>query len=130
MEPGAWRLELSPKTPAAEDLFLNVMQMTDRNAPAHWPVRGIESGERAGCLIEGPNTTWAVLFRGDSRRSNQNVQFTVPGRATCRFLVTDLASGEWRARREGAQDVQTIEVSQETGAAWFVGPAGTWTLTK
>jgi heparin/heparan-sulfate lyase len=130
MEPGAWRLELSPKTPAAEDLFLNVMQMTDRNSPARRPVRSLETEDRVGCLIEGPDATWAVLFRRDNRRSDQPVKFTVPGRNTCRVLATDLVPGQWQARREGGQEVQRIVVSKEAGAAWFVGPAGTWVLTK
>jgi heparin/heparan-sulfate lyase len=130
MEPGAWRLELSPKRAAGEDLFLNVMQMTDRNASARWPVRSLEAEGRAGCLIEGPDAAWVALFRQDSRRSDQTVKVTIPGRSACRILVADLTPGQWHARREGSQEDQTIEVSPESGAAWLVGPAGTWTLTR
>ena len=130
MEPGAWRLELSPKSAASDGLFLNVMQMTDRNGSAHWPVKRIETDGRVGCVIEGPDATWTALFRRDNRRSDQSVKLTAPGRNICRILVTDLAPGQWHARREGGQEDRTIEVSQESGAAWFVGPPGTWNLTR
>jgi len=130
MEPGAWRLELSPKAAAADDLFLNVMQMTDRTGAAHWPVKRIETEERVGCVIEGLDATWMALFRRDGRRSESSVNLSVPGRHTCRVLVTDLAPGPWRARREAPREDRTIEVSRESGAAWFVGPPGAWTLTR
>ena len=34
IEPGAWRLELTPKTAAKEDRFLTVMQVSDHQSPA------------------------------------------------------------------------------------------------
>jgi len=130
MEPGAWRVEVSPKTPAAEDLFLNVMQVTDRNTGAHWPVRPLDVGERTGCVIEGPQTTWAVLFRRDSTRSDKQVQFTVPGQKPCRVLVADLTPGRWHAQREGGADVFDLEVSENSGAIWLEGKGGDWTLRR
>ena len=36
IEAGAWRIEVSPKAHAAEDLFLNVMQVTDSRSPSRW----------------------------------------------------------------------------------------------
>ena len=46
IETSAWRLELSPKPPSAEDRFLTVMQMTERTAPVRWPVRRMDFGGR------------------------------------------------------------------------------------
>jgi hypothetical protein len=129
IETGAWRIEVSPKAPAAEDLFLNVMQVTNRQSPARWPVRGIEAGDRVGCLIKGPGTSWVVVMRRDSQRSGAPVTFTVPGERPSRILVTDLAPGPWHARREGSPDIRDLAVSDDSGAAWFEGPAGTWTLS-
>jgi heparin/heparan-sulfate lyase len=63
IETSAWRLELSPKSASAEDRFLTVMQMTDRTAPVRWPVRRTDVGERTGCVIEGPDAAWMVLFK-------------------------------------------------------------------
>jgi CubicO group peptidase (beta-lactamase class C family) len=134
IEPGAWRIEVSPKAAAAGDLFLNVMQVTDRQSSARWPVRVIEAGERVGCLLEGPDDAWTVLMRRDNRRSAEPVKFTVksgmPGDRTSHVLITDLSPGQWDARQESSGEVRHITVGEDSGAAWFEGPAGTWTLSR
>lgn len=130
MELGAWRLELSPKAGSAEETFLTVMQVSDRSAEAHLPARLIEAGDCAGGLIQGAGDAWCVLFRRDGQRSGSPVKFTVAGRSACRFLVTGLAPGAWHARREGTTETQTITVPADSGAAWFTGPEGTWTLSR
>jgi heparin/heparan-sulfate lyase len=129
VEPGAWRIEVSPKVPSAEDLFLNVMQVTDRQSPSRWPVRRLDAGERVGCMIEGPETSWVVLMRKDSQRSAAPVKFTVPGDRPGHVLVTDLTSGQWHAQREGSPETRNLVVNEDLGAAWFAGPAGAWTLS-
>lgn len=130
MEPGAWRLEVSPKQPAIEDLFLNVMQVTDRESGARWPVSKVDAQGRTGCLIAGPATSWLVLMRRDASRSNQEVQFRVPEPNPCRVLVTDLTPGHWRAERAEAARALDIEVTAEAGAAWLQAEPGGWTLHR
>jgi heparin/heparan-sulfate lyase len=130
METGAWRLELSPKAAAAEDLFLNVMQVTDRQSLLRWPVRGLEAGDRVGCIIEGPDAAWVVLMRKDSQRSASPVKLTVPGDRPTGVLVSDLGSGRWHARREGSVETRDLTVSEDSGAAWFEGDPGVWTLSR
>ena len=115
---------------AAEDLFLNVMQVTDRQSPSRWPVRRLDAGDRVGCVIEGPETSWVVLMRKDSQRSAEPVKFTVPGDRPSRMLVTDLTSGPWHAQQEGSAETRDLAVSEDSGVAWFEGPAGTWTLSR
>ena len=129
-EPGAWRVELSPKTTATEDLFLTVMQTTDRRSSARWLVKSIAAEDRVGCVIAGPDTSWLVLLRKDNARSGNRVQLTLEGSARGHFLVTDLVAGRWRAQRTGGAEMQVIEVSADSGSAWFEGGAGTWTLTR
>jgi hypothetical protein len=130
LEPGAWRIELSPKTASAEDLFLNVMQVTDRQSPSRWPVRRLDAGDRVGCVIEGPEVSWVVLMRRDSQRSAAPVKFTVAGGRPGRILVTDLASGQWHAQQEGSAEMRSLAVSEDSGSAWFEGSAGAWTLFR
>jgi len=130
MEPGAWRIELSPKTGSAEDLFLTVMQMTDRQSPLRWPVRQLDADGRVGCVIEGPEAAWVVLLRQDNQRSAEPQEFTISGRHSCRILVTDLEPGSWHARREGSAETRDLVVSEDSGAAWLEGPAGTWVLQR
>ena len=128
MEAGAWRLELSPKAAAAEDLFLNVLQVTDRESAGHWPVRRLETTERVGCVVEGPENTWTVLWRRDSTRSAQPVRAAVPGPKKSRVLVADLAPGKWQARRGNGPTAFDLEVSAESATAWFEAEPGEWTV--
>jgi len=130
MEPGSWRLEISPKSPAAEDFFLNVLQVTDRKTAAHLPVRRFDTDERTGCLIEGTKATWAVIFRRDNVRSAQPIRFFIPGSHPCRILVTDLAPGIWHAQHTGSAETLDIDVTEHLGAAWLEGPAGNWILSR
>jgi hypothetical protein len=130
METGAWRLELSPQADAIEDLFLTSMQVMDRENSAQWPVQRLEAAERTGCWLQGPQAAWGILLRKDSLRSAQSVQFTAPGAARSRFLITDLTAGIWQAERASGSEKKSVTVTDESGAAWFEGTAGTWTLTK
>jgi heparin/heparan-sulfate lyase len=128
LEPGAWRIEISPKAAADEDLFLTVMQVTDRTAPGRLPVRLVELPDRVGAFIERPDGSRFVLFRRDARRSSWPVTIEVPGPGTTGVLVTDLTPGVWRVRRVGEAASREIHVSQELGAAWFEASPGTWNL--
>lgn len=134
LETGAWRIEVSPKQAAEEDLFFTVMQTTDRTAPQRLPVTRIEAGERVGCVIAGADATWVVLLRKDSERSSAAVTVNVPagnaGAVRGRVLVTDLAAGRWEARRAGAGEVVAVGVTAESGAGWFEGAVGEWTLRR
>ena len=47
-EVGGWRVEVSPKRPAATDLFLNVLQVMDRSTAAGLPVEKISNGSVGG----------------------------------------------------------------------------------
>ncbi|MHB1033581.1 MAG: heparin/heparin-sulfate lyase HepB [Pirellulales bacterium] len=129
-EAGAWRVEVSPKKAAAADLFLTVMQVTDRQTPGRLPVHRIDAPDCIGCVLEGPDGFWAVVFPRDSRASDEQVAFTVAGSKVGRYLVTGLIPGKWRARCEASQEVREIEVSDPLHAAWFEGPPGTWTLKR
>lgn len=128
LEPGAWRIELSPKAAAREDQFLTVMQVTDRTAPSRLPVRLIELRDRVGSYIERPDGNRLLLFRRDGQRSPQPVMVDAPDPGTTGVLVTGLTPGTWRVRRAGETDSHEIRVTQELGAAWFEVSPGTWRL--
>ena len=130
MELGSWRIEVSPKQPATEDLFLTAMQVSDRGSDARLPVRRIETADRIGVFIEHEGNSRMVLFSRNGKRSGQSVAFEVPGRGGCGILVADLEPGIWQSRREGGDQVQTVWVSEESFAAWFEGTGGQWTIVK
>ena len=128
-EIGEWRIEVCPKEAAAEDLFLTVMQVTDREGGARMLVTLLDAGDRTGCVIEAPGVSWAVLFRKDHTRSGEPARFAVPEGRPFRYLVADLAPGEWRVERAGGRPF-AVRVPEDSAAACFVGPAGAWTLRR
>jgi heparin/heparan-sulfate lyase len=130
IETSAWRLELAPQAPSEEDHFLAVAQVTDRTAPARWPVRRLDLNERTGCLLEGQGAAWLVLLRQDSKPSANSVEFTLPSRDRTRVLVTDLVPGRWEARRKDSPETQLLAVPEDSRAAWFEAAPGAWTLKK
>jgi len=50
-EPGAWRLEVSPRRPSEGDLFLVVMQASDRQGGTRLPVALVDEGDQVGCKV-------------------------------------------------------------------------------
>jgi hypothetical protein len=57
------------------------------------------------------------------------VTFIIPGNRPCHILVTNLTQGQWYAQRQGSTEARDLAVSEDSGAAWFEGPAGVWTLS-
>jgi len=129
VERGEWRLQLSPKRAAAEDLFLNVMQVTDRRSPARFPVQRLDLSAHVGCAIAGTDATWVVLLRKDALTSDDSVEFVIPGDRPGRAIVGDLVPGTWRASHALSRTTKRMEVAADSGVAWIEGPAGAWTLT-
>jgi hypothetical protein len=62
VEPGAWRIEVSPPRDQARDLFLVVLMPQAGNAPSPHRVRLLESGQRVGCEIVGAARTTRWWF--------------------------------------------------------------------
>lgn len=129
VELAAWRVEISPKTAAKEDLFLNVMQVSDRRGGARWPVRLVETASHVGCVIEGAESNWMVLMGREGADAAKRVEMELPAGRPCAVLVTGLAAGKWRARGEPAV-VREIEVSPESEAAWIRGGGGKWVVER
>jgi hypothetical protein len=118
LETGAWRIEVSSKKPAAEHLFLNVMQVTDAEGGARWPVSGVAAADRSGCRIDGPACSWLVLFRREAARSG------APCVSRCRGTGladagADLAPAPGIAQREESGQRVDMRVDKASGAAWF-----------
>ena len=119
-EIGEWRVEVSPPAPAAEDLFLNVMQVMEQPAQPV-AVRKIEDGPVVGLFVA--DTT--VVFQRSGQSAAGAVTFRSAG---SRFLAADLAAGSWRILRDGKPTGAAVDVSSETGVLWFEGPPGNYTL--
>jgi heparin/heparan-sulfate lyase len=126
-EPGAWRIEISPKHPAAENRFLNVMQVTDRIDGLALPVDPIESKTLAGCRIAAPDEDWIVLFSTKDSQLHDEITLPISGQRNCRILVCGLHEGSWTVTAPGAEP-RAVNVEAGSGTAWLEGHAGNWTL--
>lgn len=123
IEAGAWRVQISPKTSAATDRFLNVMQVMDNDGKAPLPSQLIDSESMVGATI----ADYAVLFSKSGARERGTVSFSVYGEGVHQFVVTDLAAGTWRI--DGAGQQTFGEVNEAEGTLYFTGEAGAYTLT-
>jgi heparin/heparan-sulfate lyase len=121
-EIGDWRVEVSPSTAAAEDLFLNVMQVMDR-ASAPLPVKRVDAERMSGAMISGIT----VLFPNRGGHVDGAVRFRSEG---ARFLATGLTEGTWQVWRDGAVVRPAVRVPGEEGTLWFEGPAGHYELRR
>ena len=126
-EPGAWRIEVSPVQPAAEDRFLNVMQVTDRIDGSLLPVERVETGPLTGCRIIAQDADWFVLFSVNAQALSQPLSLDLAGKKKIRVLLSGLKEGEWTLNAPGAEP-RAIQVSAESRSAWLEGPAGKWSL--
>jgi hypothetical protein len=127
-ESGAWRIELSPQTPAATDEFLNVMQVMDNNDEIVPLQTDMVTGEKVVGAKIGDRV---VTFGKESDLLSNSFQFEVSGEeASLYYLVTDLAPGYWTVEREGIAATEQYAVTEGNGSLYFKGAAGAYTLTR
>jgi hypothetical protein len=62
IEPGAWRIEISPENDRADAVFLIVMLPTNRSSLPTHQIRLMEEAGRIGCEITGPKRTTRWWF--------------------------------------------------------------------
>jgi heparin/heparan-sulfate lyase len=121
---GRWRIELSPRTQSATDLFLNVLQVKNSGQRRTLAVEKIENDQLVGVKLADR----VVLFSKSGRRTNQKVGFFYAGDGKFQHLATDLAAGTWQVWRDGRIVVPAIEVSEEAGVICFEGTSGRYEL--
>lgn len=122
-EPGAWRLELSPRTANASDQFLNVMQVMDSGQNQSLPVNGVYGDVFVGAQV-GDRT---VLFAKNGMEVAATASFSLPQAG--KVLITDLAAGNWLLQGNGVN--LNLSVNAQAGTAYLTLPeAGTYNLIR
>jgi hypothetical protein len=122
-EPGAWRIELSPRGSSKTDHFLNVMHVMDAvGGPEPLTPVKIETDQLVGTRIADR----VVLFSKSGTRLQEGITFTVSdSQDELKYLVTDLRSGEWQVT--GSSSL-SLKATEDGGAVYFSGQPGTYTL--
>ena len=120
-ERGEWRVEVTPKTAAAEDCFLTVIQVMD-NTVASLPVLRIDGDNVIGAAVCGR----VVMFRRDSGQLSEAFSFEVPKSAgkKVKVLLTDLAEGAWTIKRNDKVFKTDVTVTSEEGCIYFDAAPG------
>lgn len=123
-ERGAWRIELSPGAPAAEDCFLNVIRMADNNCKNFEALTRLEGEEVTGVIVAGRG----VVFHKSLSQMAKKFTLVVP--EDCSLLVTDLAAGKWKVSCNGKTLVKGQNVTAEEGVLYIEeAPAGKYVFT-
>lgn len=121
-ESGAWRVEVCPSKPAAEDCFLNVIQVGDNDCTAFRDAVRIDGDECVGAYACGN----AVIFHRGGKTFENQISFTLPEKAS--VIITDLTEGEWTIKYPGKSVKKNV--TGEAGCLCINGPAGKWKLFR
>jgi hypothetical protein len=124
-EAGAWRVEVSPATPAAEDVFLHVLTVMDASTTEGPTVRKLEGTGLVGVQV----LNRAVLFSREGKALEQ-ASFTLAGPGDVKALVCDLKPGRWTVTRDGTAIVSNASVDPQGECLYFTANAGEYRLHR
>ncbi len=121
---GEWRIEVSPKTPAKNDHFLNVMHVTDASGNIEpLEVEYIDADNFAGAKIKDR----VVFFSKEGDRTTKNLSFELDSEGEFEILVTDIRAGKWKIYKDG-NFVKEIDASINGGCINFKGTKGSYKI--
>ena len=122
-----WRIQLSPKRAAANDLFLNVMEvMDDKVIPSPiFLAKKIETEKFVGVIISDR----VVLFSKSGDIINGQFTLNIAGSKEMKVLITDIAEGNWEIR--SAKDHSKVrEVKNTQQLLYFTVKTGNYVISK
>lgn len=125
-EHGSWRIEISPKSAKNEDLFLNVMYVTDADGDlAVLDAEKINSSQYVGAKIKDR----VVLFAKGEKLINSSFNFKINNEAgdLNYLLVTDLTEGSWKITTDAGETIYA-DVNAEENTLYFSSKGTTFTV--
>ena len=84
--PAAWRVEVSPSSPAKEDFFLHVLEIGDKTDPRTRKVELVDGSNLTGALVEGGTVTLFATADGVVTEG----EATIPNVETANLLISGL----------------------------------------
>ncbi|HYJ46201.1 MAG TPA: heparinase II/III family protein, partial [Pyrinomonadaceae bacterium] len=84
--PAAWRVEVSPSKPSKEDLFLNVLEIGDRDDKRAPRVELVDGSNLVGAVVEGGAVTLFATGDGPVREG----EVTIPAIESSLLIITGL----------------------------------------
>jgi heparin/heparan-sulfate lyase len=125
-ERGAWRVEISPVSPATEDYFLNVMQVTDAGNKKVCDVKRIGNDRVVGVQLADR----VVTFSRDMSLITGDYNLKIAGKKTFSFVITDMEQGTWQVLKNGKKHIDSIQVSKGEHVLYFTGKKGTYRFVR
>ena len=125
-EKGAWRVELSPKSPASEDYFLNVIQVADNKCKDMHKATLLKSDKTVGIVISDR----IVTFSKDSNTLSGKFSIDIEGEGTFKIVMTDMKSGTWQVKKDGEVFIPYKWVRSDDGILSFEGGKGHYEFSR
>jgi len=122
-EHAEWRIELSPKAPARDNYFLNIMQVMDSKA-LKLTAKKIEGDKIVGVNISNR----IVFFSKTFDVIASSVSFSVQEEGNYKILLTDLLPGKWNVLKDNKIVIPQTTIKGEDGALYFEGTKGKYTI--
>lgn len=126
LERGEWRVEISPKKAAAEDYYLNAMQITNNTQQKLLDVKRINGDKVVGVQLADR----VVTFSKTSETVDRPFNFSVAGKGTFKFVITDLSPGTWQVVKDGKIFLPAMLVRSDDGILCFEGTAGAYSFLR
>ncbi len=124
-EPGAWRVEVSPRKERKEDRFLHVLTVMDADVEAGPEIHRFGDEGAAGIAL----LDRAVVFCGDDGPQDE-LSFELEADGQVKILVLGLAPGHWDILPEGEAVQRRIPVTESAGSLYFEGGGGAYALSR
>ena len=122
-ERAAWRIEISPKIPAQENYFLNVMQIMENDG------RKLTISKIDGDGITGVRISDRIVFVSKtSEVIDSSFTFPVQEEGKFKILLTDLVAGTWQVLRDNNVVIPSASVKEDDGVIYFEGTKGKYTV--
>ena len=122
-ETGSWRVEVSPSVANGEDVFLNVIRISDAKADRNVKVKKADCGTHVAAVFGDR----MVLFAKDAGMSDKVSRFRVNGER--KLLVCDMAPGDYGIYRNGRR-VSAAVVQDGGNAIEFSARKGEYEIKK
>ncbi|WP_254560036.1 heparin/heparin-sulfate lyase HepB [Dyadobacter diqingensis] len=119
-----WRIQVRPKKSAAENSFLNVMQVMDihNTSPVDKLPKLVETEEFIGTRIGDR----VVLFSKNGRLVGEQFHLKITGKGVVKVLIADVQEGDWKVSSKNSNN-QIKSVSQ---VLYLTLDAGDYTFSR
>jgi len=123
-ERAAWRVEISPKKPSAENYFLNVMQVMQNGT------QEIETGRIEGDKVTGTVIGDRIVLFSKTLEINESpVNFRADREGNFKILITDLKPGTWQVLKDDKVLIPSVTVKDD-GILYFNGDKGEYKVIE